>query len=75
MSGNPKTGENPGSEELPTEESSLKLLEKFDSIKFPAALLLGALAGTVFFLKRRLVKYHEKNDENLEDLEEKDIRE
>jgi len=77
VSGNAKTGENPGSEELPTEESSLKLLEKFDSIKFPAALLLGALAGTVFFLKRRLVKYHEKNDENLEDfedLEEKDIR-
>ncbi|WP_269851417.1 hypothetical protein [Methanosarcina horonobensis] len=53
---------------MPPEESSLKILEKFDSVKFPAALLLGSLAGTVFFLKRRLVKYYEMN-ENLEDFE------
>lgn len=72
--GKTKTGDNLGMEDLPSEESSSSILGKFDSIKLPFALLIGALAGTVFFLKRKLVKYHEQteNTEDFENLEESD---
>ena len=47
----------------------------FGSLKFPFALLIGALAGTVFFLKRRLLKQKEMNEslEDFENLEEYNI--
>jgi hypothetical protein len=71
---NTKTGEDSGLVKLPSEESSLKVLEIFGSLKFPFALLIGALAGTVFFLKRRILKQQEMNEnlEDFEDLEEND---
>jgi len=77
MEGSMETVENLGLKELPSEESTLSILGKFDSIKFPFALLIGSLAGTVFFLKRKLRKYYEQNEniEDFENLEESNIQE
>ena len=53
------------------------LLEIFDSVKFPMALLIGALACTVFFLRRRILKQKEMNEilEEFENLDENDTSE
>jgi len=71
---NIKTGGKLGMEELPSEKSSSSIFGIFDSIKFPLALLIGSMAGTVFFLKRRLTKRQEmdENTEDFENLEESD---
>jgi len=71
VAGNAKTG---GDLSLSSEENSLEVQRRFDSIKFPLALLIGATAGTVFFLKRKLIKYKEINgiSDDYENLEEDD---